>query len=273
MAGSALGFGIGALLAGIACGIAFALMGDNHGGDDLSLLIAFEASVPLVLYPCVVICLIVGFSHVNREPSDADHEARFRHVRDYRPLLVALYPPVVLFANLALMAVLVVRLAPGLGRTSLAHAFTLPGMWSVLVVPIVFLVAMIIGDVVTRWITAQPPLYLPQDAAIRQRADDHLRRWVIGRLYSLFWLVVYIATQGQFFLLDSGGFGHSPLMIADLNGWFTVYFVAMLMGGLVFASLVSPPEPPQGKRLMAPLDVFTLRSSSPLPHRNAAVSA
>jgi hypothetical protein len=45
----ALGFGIGALLAGIACGIAFALMGDNHGGDDLSLLIAFEASVSLVL--------------------------------------------------------------------------------------------------------------------------------------------------------------------------------------------------------------------------------
>ncbi len=169
-------------------------------------------------------------------------------MRDYRPLLVALYPPVVLFANLAFMAVLVVRLAPGLGRTSLGRAFTLPGMWSVPVVPVIFLAAMIIGDVVTRWITAQPPLYLPQDAAIRQRADDHLRRWVIGRLYSLFWLVVFIATQGQFFLLDSGGFGQNPLMITDLDGWFLVYFVAMLMGGLVFASLVlSPARPTTGQ--------------------------
>ena len=114
-----LGFGVGALLAGIGCGIVFALMGGNHGGDDLSLLITFEASVPLVLYPCVVICLIVGFSRINREPRDVDHAARPRHVRDYRPLLVALYPPIVLLANLALMAVLVVRLAPGFDPASL----------------------------------------------------------------------------------------------------------------------------------------------------------
>ncbi len=192
---------------GIGCGIVFALIGGNHGGDNLSLLITFEASVPLVLYPCVVICLIVGFSRINREPRDVDHAARSRHMRDYRPLLVALYPPVVLLANLACMAVLVVRLAPGLDRTSLSRAFTLPGMWSVPVVPVVFLAAMIIGDVVARWITAQPPLYLPQDADIRQRADNHLRRWVIGRLYSFFWLIVFItphrANSSCWILADS----------------------------------------------------------------------
>ena len=249
-------------------------MGGNHGGDDLSLLITFEASVPLVLYPCVVNCLIVGFSRINREPSNVDHAARSRHMRDYRPLLVALYPPVVLLANLACMAVLVVRLAPGLDRASLAHAFTLPGMWSVPVVPVVFLAAMIIGDVVTRWITAQPPLYLPQDADIRQRADDHLRRWVVGRLYSLFWLVVFITTQGQFFLLDSGGFGHSPLMIADLDGWFLVYFVAMVMGGLIFALLVTLTRQThhRANSVMASLDAFTLRNSSPPAPRQTAGS-
>src|SRR6185312_9153737 len=115
-----------------------------HGGDDLSLLIAFEASVPLVLYPCVVICLILGFSHINREPNNLDFPAQSRHTRANRPLLVALYPPVVLLANLACMAVLVVWLAPGLDRASLGRAFALPGMWSVLVVPVVFLAAMII---------------------------------------------------------------------------------------------------------------------------------
>ncbi len=52
-----LGFGIGALLAGIGCSIFFAITGGALGGDDLVLYLAFAASILMALCPCVVICL------------------------------------------------------------------------------------------------------------------------------------------------------------------------------------------------------------------------
>ncbi len=57
-------------------------------------------------------------------------------------------------------------------------------------------------------------------------------------------------------------------MIADLDGWFLVYFVAMVMGGLIFALLVlSPARPTTGQtRNGVPERLSRCRIRSPLPH-------
>ncbi len=156
-----LGFGIGALLAGIGCSIFFAITGGALGGDDLVLYLAFAASILMALCPCVVICLVLGFRRIRREQNDITTGTTPRRLRDYRSLIVGLYLPIVSIVNLAFVTTLVTRLTPDFNWTSLARTFALPGMWSVPLLPAIYLAVVIIGEVVTRWITVQPPLYLP----------------------------------------------------------------------------------------------------------------
>lgn len=230
-----LGLGVALLLAGACCGIYYALTIGHRPPRDWLFLTIFQGTL-LAFYPGGLIGLVVGFAHVRRE-----HEIGSVHpkrLRDYRPLFVALYPLLAMLASLVFAVVVVVRLAPELDAVSLARAFSLSGMWTLSVVPIIFLVVYVIGEIVGRWIVTRPSLSLPQDVNLRQRADDHLRRWALARLYSFLWPVVLIMTQGQLLALGASESAPAALSVADLYPWYMAYFLIMISSGMVcFASV------------------------------------
>jgi hypothetical protein len=104
------------------------------------------------------------------------------------------------------MAMLVMRFgskAPRLDGASLARAFALPGMWNVPSAPAILLTVAIVAELLTRWSVALPQLDLPQDATVRFRADKHIRRWAIWRLYAYAYNATVITALFQLSVLTS----------------------------------------------------------------------
>jgi hypothetical protein len=108
-------------LAGTGSGVYYALSLGHRPPRDWLFFTGIEGAA-LVLYPGSLIGLMLGFARVRREPENGS--AHPRRLRDYRPLFVALYPPLALLASLIFAGVVVVRLAPDLDAVSLARVLS-----------------------------------------------------------------------------------------------------------------------------------------------------
>jgi hypothetical protein len=241
-----LGTGGGALLSVVCSGVYFVLRGIQNPRD--SALLVVPVGWLVVLFPCGLIGLALGFARIRREPHDAAQIAHARRLRNYRSRYMIVYALVVSLGNLALMTVLMLRLAPELDRASLTHAFELPGMWTAPLAPAILFIAAIIVELVSRWITDFPALYLPQDANVRRLADDRLRERAVRRIYTLFFVVALVTAEVQFALLDMNpisrntllGITPSALNRTGLDYWFLGFFMITMIGAIPFALSIVP---------------------------------
>ncbi len=190
-----LGLGAGALLSAACVGIYLVVSGDPGPGGPTSLAVLTGSTI--ALFPGVAIGTLVGFSRMKREPHNLDAKPSSPRLWDYCPPIVLIFPCLVLFGNLLLMSLLVLRLAPNLDSDSLARAFALPGMWSVPVAPAILL-ALVIAMMVVIWrIGALPLLVLPRDADARRHADSIMRKVAILQIVIFFSAVAVEIGLGQ----------------------------------------------------------------------------
>ncbi|HEU5347125.1 MAG TPA: hypothetical protein VFU63_00805 [Ktedonobacterales bacterium] len=196
------------------------------------------ALLVVVLYPSVIVGEIVGLVRIPREQRTiGDDEPLLRLLRRSRLPIPAWYPAFALATNVVFMTVLVLRLAPGLDTTALARAFALPGMWSVLVVPFILFAIAVSLFLIRRRVVALAPLYLPQDAEMRQRADILLRQDTLRGIYFMALYGAWMALLAQSSLLMTGVYPNIPFVTAGMDDWYLPYYM-LVSFGLLLAPIV-----------------------------------
>lgn len=236
-----LGLGAGAIIAGMCPAILLALRIRNPDPNDV-LFFAVLGGAAIALFIGGAFGALMGFSRMRRDPGVSHAPKTPQRLRDYCSPFAAVLPFLALVANLALMIILVMRLAPSLDKDALARAFALPGMWSVVVEPGLLLVLAIATIFVIQRLGALPLLYLPRDEAIRQRADNAMRRIGAWQVVLCFLLVAFTAGMGQFSMLALGNFPFIPLYMARLEGWYLIYLGVIAILVLVVLVLIRIPR-------------------------------
>lgn len=231
-----LWLGIGCLLAGASSAVVWIVSG--IGSNELGYMVLLFAA--LLLYPTTFVGVMVGLSRIRREQPETDNgERALVSPRLFRMPLAAWYPVVLLLANSIFMAILVFRLAPSLDSVALTHAFALPGMWSVPVVPAFLIVVLVSSRFVKRWILSLPPLYLRQDSNVGQRADDKLRQLAILQVYRIVISTSWMAAFFQASLLTANPYPNQPTIMAGLSDWFYFYQLLVVIAWAI-ATMIMP---------------------------------
>lgn len=218
-------------IAGLLAGAIGAIVWTVSGSDYNATLYVILLPIMVLFFPATLVGLIIGLSRIRRErhvPGDVTAMPLVPHLSRLR--LADWYFVIVLVANLVFMAVLIMRLAPEPGVSALMHAFALPGMWSMPVASASIIAVFVAMRFVKRWVLLQPPLYLPQDADVRQQADGKLRQLAIGQLYWAALYTAWLVALSQNFLLTSGTYPNKPIILAGLNDWYFAYSLLTQLG-------------------------------------------
>lgn len=234
--GLRLGLGVGALLVGVCTG-GFLLFGGDPGPTNLSFLVVLSAAT-IVFFPSAAISLLIAYSRMRRERGGDDGQQKPHRLWDYcSPLAIAL-PFLLLFANLSMTIIVALRLSPDLTSDSLARAFALSGMWSVLVTPAILLVLALATVAVIWRFGALPLLAFSRDVDERKRVDYAWRKAAIWQIVTTFSLVAFMLDAGQFAVLALGSYPVSTLYEARMEGWYLLYLGVMALIPLTLLVLI-----------------------------------